>query len=65
VPCPEREGLESALMEMVDRLDYLQKLRLDDPNLGLAGASSGLCYAAQPRLAVLLLDVALMSRAAT
>jgi hypothetical protein len=33
VPCPEREGLESALMEMVDRLDYLQKLRLD-PNLG-------------------------------
>jgi hypothetical protein len=21
-------------MEMVDRLDYLQKLRLDDPNLG-------------------------------
>jgi hypothetical protein len=52
-------------MEMVDRLDYLQKLRLDDPNLGLAGASSGLCYAAQPRLAVLLLDVALMSRAAT
>ena len=32
--CPERERLESALMEMVDRLDYLQKLRLDDPNLG-------------------------------
>ena len=32
--CPERERLESALMEMVSRLDYLQKLRLDDPNLG-------------------------------
>ena len=34
MPCPERERLESALMEMVDRLDYLRKLRLDDPNLG-------------------------------
>ena len=34
VLCPERERLESALMEMVDRLDYLRKLRLDDPNLG-------------------------------
>jgi hypothetical protein len=32
--CPERERLEFALMEMLDRLDYLQKLRLDDPNLG-------------------------------
>jgi hypothetical protein len=34
MPCAERERLESALMEMVDRLDYLQKLRVDDPNLG-------------------------------
>ena len=34
MPCPERERLEFALMEMVDRLDYLRKLRLDDPNLG-------------------------------
>ncbi len=34
MPCPERERLEFALMEMMDRLDYLQKLRLDDPTLG-------------------------------
>jgi hypothetical protein len=34
VDCPERERLESALAEMVSRLDHLQKLRLDDPDLG-------------------------------
>ena len=32
--CPERELLESALAAMVNRLDHLQELRLDDPNLG-------------------------------
>ena len=30
VQCPERELLESALAEMVNRLDHLQELRLDD-----------------------------------
>jgi hypothetical protein len=33
--CPERERLEFALMEMVDRLDYLQGLRLRDQTLDL------------------------------
>ena len=33
--CEERERLESALAEMVNRLDYLNKLRRDDPNLRL------------------------------
>jgi hypothetical protein len=33
VQCPERERLESTLTEMVDRLGYLNKLRLGDPSL--------------------------------
>ena len=31
--CPEREHLESALAEMVDRLDYLNELSRGDPSL--------------------------------
>jgi hypothetical protein len=34
VDCPERERLESALAEMMDRFGYLTKLRFDDPSLG-------------------------------
>jgi len=33
VPCPERERLESALAEMMGRLDYLTKLSFGDPGL--------------------------------
>ena len=33
MPCEERERLESALAEMVSRLDYLTKLSRGDPNL--------------------------------
>ena len=35
MPCSERERLEFALMEMVDRPDYLQGLRHSDPTLDL------------------------------
>ena len=35
MPCEERERLESALDEMVNRLDYLNKLRRNDPKLRL------------------------------
>src|SRR6478735_1133699 len=31
MPCEERERLESGLVEMVNRLDYLIKLRRNDP----------------------------------
>jgi hypothetical protein len=34
VQCADRERLESALIEMVDRLGYLQKLRLSNPSFG-------------------------------
>ena len=33
--CPERERLEFALMEMVDRLDYLQELYRRNQSLDL------------------------------
>ena len=32
--CPERERLESALGEMLNRRDYLNKLSRDDPRFG-------------------------------
>jgi hypothetical protein len=35
MPCEQRERLESALAEMVNRLDYLNKLRRGDPKLCL------------------------------
>jgi hypothetical protein len=35
MPCPERERLEFALMEMIDRLDYLQGLHSRNRNLDL------------------------------
>jgi hypothetical protein len=35
VQCPERERLEFALMEMVDRLDYLQELHSRNRSLDL------------------------------
>ena len=35
VQCPERERLEFALMEMMDRLDYLQELHSRNRDLDL------------------------------
>ena len=35
MPCPERERLEFALMEMIDRLGYLQGLHSRNRNLDL------------------------------
>ena len=35
MPCPERERLEFALMEMMDRLDYLQELHSRNRDLDL------------------------------
>ena len=35
MPCPERERLEFALMEMIDRLDYLQVLHSRNRDLDL------------------------------
>ena len=35
MPCPERERLKFALMEMMDRLDYLQGLHSRNRDLDL------------------------------